>query len=115
MNYSHCNFHRSSVRHGTACGWRHHRCRCRSCHRALLAEAKIAWAVRQLRRGREPATWVSPRRMLGHPEELRGASLSADEIARRAGVAAATLSRACRRGVKISRIVEQSVLAVAVP
>jgi len=58
---------------------------------------------------------VSPRRLLAHLDQLRRAGLSADEVARRAGVAAATLSRARRPDVKVSRIVEQSVLAVAVP
>jgi hypothetical protein len=34
------------MEHGTPVGWRHYLCRCCACHAALLAEGKLAWAMR---------------------------------------------------------------------
>jgi acyl-CoA reductase-like NAD-dependent aldehyde dehydrogenase len=101
-----------SVTHGTATCWRHHGCRCSACHRALLEESKVARAVRALRRGRVAAIRVSPRRMLRHLDALTAAGLSANEVARRAGVAPSTLSRARHRGAQVSSIVSAAVLTV---
>jgi hypothetical protein len=102
------------VQHGTASCWRHHRCRCSSCHRALLAEAKLEWALRQVRRGADPATRVPSARARRHLAQLEYAGLSRAAIAQRAGVSAATISRLAQPSTaRISRITAASVLSVA--
>lgn len=50
--------------------------------------------------------------MLAHVDELVAAGVSQHQVAVRAGVAPSTLTRARRRGVTVSRIVERAVLAV---
>ena len=97
--------------HGSATTWRQG-CRCRRCRTALRLSARVWWATRQVRRGRDPASHVAPARLRQHLDELAVAGLSAREVARRAGVSPATLTRARRPGVKVSRIVERQVLAV---
>ena len=69
-----------------------------------------------LRAGRQDvATRVSPRKMLQHVDRLRAAGLSANQIAQRAGIAPATISRARHsRGAQVSRIVEAAVLSVQI-
>lgn len=100
--------------HGTAVGWRWHGCRCPACHRALLDEGRLAWAMRRIRVGADPASRVPAgwaRRRLG---ELEASGLTRGEVARRAGVSAATISRLADPATKrISRITAASVLAVA--
>ena len=60
--------------------------RCDLCHRALLDEAKVAWALRQVRRGRDPATRVPAGSARRHVAELEAAGLTRSAIAERAGV-----------------------------
>jgi len=99
--------------HGTACGWRHHRCRCESCHRALLAEAKVAWAARRLRAGAEPASRVPVGRVRAHLAALEAAGWSRRKVAAAAQVAPATLTRVAALSTKrVSRIVATAVLGV---
>jgi len=84
-----------------------------ACHRALLRECKVARAVGARRRGRVAAFRVSPSKMLRHLDALAATGLSANEVARRAGVAASTLSRARHRGAMVSSLVSTAVLSVA--
>src|SRR5882672_9993668 len=98
--------------HGTATGWRQG-CRCSRCRSGLRLSAQVWLASAQLRRGRDPATRVSPRRLLEHLDELAAAGVTAREAARRAGVSESTLYRARGGGRHISRIVETAVLRLA--
>lgn len=100
--------------HGTPTAWRHHGCRCPACHRALLAESRVAWAARQLRRGRDPASRVLADRLRRHIATLTAAGLTQAEVARRAAVAPSTITRILQPSTKrTSRIVANSLLAVA--
>jgi hypothetical protein len=102
--------------HGTPTGWRWHRCRCSACHRALLDEAQIAWAMRQVRRGRDRATRVPVARARKHVAELEEAGLTKADVAKRATVSPATISRMAARGTRrVSRIVVAAVMAVPLP
>lgn len=99
--------------HGTATGWRHHGCRCRPCHGALLAEGRVAWALRRVRAGADPATRVPAIRARRHLARLEGAGLTRGEVARRAGVSGGTISRLAAPGTaRVSRITATAVLAV---
>ncbi len=102
--------------HGTATGWRHHRCRCDDCHRALLAEGKTAWAMRRVRAGADPATRIPAGRARRHVELLEAAGLTRGEVAKRAGVSASTISRLAAPSTKrTSRITATAVLGVSLP
>lgn len=96
---------------GTATAWRRG-CRCRRCRRALRTAAKVWGATAQLRRGRDPATRVSPKQMLRHIDELVASGMTVRQIALAARVAPSTLGRARHQKVTVSRIVEAAVLAV---
>lgn len=97
--------------HGTPTTWRQG-CRCGLCRGAQADYARVRYAAARLAAGGEAASKVSPRRMLAHLEQLVAVGVTAHAVARRAGVAPSTLTRARRRGVKVSRIVERLVLAV---
>jgi hypothetical protein len=101
------------MQHGTATGWRHHRRHCPACHQALLDEARIAWAVRRVRAGRDPATRVPAEWARRHLRELEQAGLTRGEVARRAGLSAATISRLAAPSTRrASRITTSAVLEV---
>ncbi len=73
----------------------------------------MAWAVRQLRAGREPATRVPAAPSRRHLTELESAGLTRAEVARRAQVAPATLTRLADPSKKrVSRIVAVAVRSV---
>jgi lambda repressor-like predicted transcriptional regulator len=102
------------VVHGTATGWRYYCCRCDACHRALLDEGKVAWAMRRIRAGAEPATRVSAAWPRHHLHQLETAGMTRTEIARRAGVSPGTISRLAAPDTRrISRIVAAAVMAVS--
>jgi hypothetical protein len=99
--------------HGTPVGWRHHRCRCNDCHRALLDEARLAWALRRVRIGADPAARVPVRWARRHVARLEGAGMTRGQIAACAGVSAGTISRLMAPGTRrISRITTDAVRAV---
>jgi hypothetical protein len=99
--------------HGTAVGWRHHRCRCRACRQALRADARLQWAKRRVRAGADPATRVPARSARRHLQRLEAAGLTRAEVARRAGVSAMTITRLADPATKrASRITVAAVLGV---
>jgi hypothetical protein len=99
--------------HGTATGWRWHRCRCRACHRALLAEGKVTWALRRVRAGADPGTRIPAHHARRHLRQLQAAGMTRAEVAQRAGVSAATISRLAEPDtLRVSRITAAAVLAV---
>jgi hypothetical protein len=70
-------------------------------------------AVRQLRRGADPATRVDVRPVRRHVHELLAAGLTRRDIARAAQIAPSTLTRIAEPSTRrVSRIVARSVLAV---
>jgi lambda repressor-like predicted transcriptional regulator len=102
------------MQHGTAVGWRWHRCRCDDCRRALLDEARLAWAMRRVRAGADPATRVPARWARRRVGELESAGMTRAQIARRAGVSPMTITRlADPTTKKISRITATAVLGVS--
>lgn len=102
-----------AMTHGTASGWRWHGCRCSACHRALLDEGKLTWAMRRVRAGHDPGTRVPAVYARRRLRELQRAGLTRAEVAHRAGISAATISRlANRRTKRVSRIVANAVMAI---
>ena len=88
-------------------------CRCSRCRRALHTRSKIWWATRQVRRGRDPASYVAAGRVRLHLEQLVADGWTANAIARSALVSPATVSRIRRAETRwCSRIVARSILAV---
>lgn len=88
-------------------------CRCPECRRALHRRAKVWWATAQVRRGRDPASYVAAVRVRRHLEELLDAGWTGNRIARTAAVAPATVSRIRRPTTRwCSRIVARQLLAV---
>jgi DNA-binding CsgD family transcriptional regulator len=67
-----------------------------------------------MRRGREPASRVSPRAAGLHVSRLLAAGWTTSSIARAAGVTRATVLRVRRRRSMVTRVVEQRILALAV-
>jgi hypothetical protein len=104
------------VEHGTPVGWRHHRCRCDACHAALLDEARVVWAVRQVRRGRDPATRVPVGHARRRVAQLEAAGLTRGAIAARAGVSAGTISRLVKPDTtRASRITVAAIMNLSPP
>jgi hypothetical protein len=96
--------------HGTATGWRHHKCRCDACHAGLLDEAKVAWAMKAVRAGRVPATRIPAGVARWHLRRLEAAGMTRMEVARRAGLSAGTISRLADPKTKlVSRITAAAV------
>ena len=69
-------------------------------------------ALRQLARGRQPAFRVPVSSVVAHIVRLQNAGLTLGEIARRADVAPATLTRARLHGTRMSQLTARAVLAV---
>ncbi len=72
------------------------------------------WATRRVIAGADPATRVSTRRVRARVEALEDAGWTRPGIARTAGVAPSTITRAMSRP-RCSRIVEAAVLSVGSP
>jgi hypothetical protein len=79
----------------------------------LRDDARVAWAVRRVRAGAEPATRVPAdvaRHRLGELEET---GLTRSAIARRAGVSASVVSRLANpTTLRVSRITAAAVLSL---
>jgi AraC-like DNA-binding protein len=79
----------------------------------LHKAAKVWWATAQLRRGREPASYVAAGRVRARIEVLRADGWTSSRIARAAGVAPATVCRIRKPTTRwCSRIVARAILAV---
>ena len=79
----------------------------------MHARAKVWWATAQVKRGRDPASYVRADRVRAHVEELRAGGWTSADIARAALVAPATISKIRRPDTKwCSRLVARDVLAV---
>ena len=89
-------------------------CRCPKCRRAMHTRAKVWWATAQLRRGRDPASYVRADRVRRHVEQLRAEGWTSSAIARAAQVAPATVCRIRKPSTRwCSRIAAHAILAVS--
>jgi hypothetical protein len=78
--------------------------------------AKVKHALRQIRRGRDPATRVPVRYARRRVEQLEAAGMTRTAIAAKAGVAQSTVSRLADRSTKrASRITVAAIMSVSPP
>jgi hypothetical protein len=104
------------MQHGTATGWRHHKCRCAACHRALLDESKLRAALRRIDAGADPATRVPAAPLRRHLAKLTAAGMTRAQVAELAGVHRVTIDRVARPATRhVTRITAAGLRAVTPP
>lgn len=122
-----CPHPRAEHRHGTYACYTLDKCRCKECSKAAVAYR--GWETRRRAYARanpneeryQPYVDAAP--VVAHLDALQAAGLSYKEVARRAGVAASSLSamlwatpsRGRRRRTRVSRKTRYKVLAVPIP
>jgi hypothetical protein len=104
------------MQHGTATGWRHHKCRCPACHRALLDESKLRAALRRIDAGADPATRVPAEPTRRHLAKLTAAGMTRAEVAQAAGVSHMTIGRIANPATRrVSRITAAALHTIPPP